>query len=379
MNIKLKIILLTVIVCFSFCSNHKENEQANTTDVSENIVELSAEQIKNAGIKTAKAEYKQLSNTINVNGVLEVPPQNLVSISAPMGGFVKQTELLQGMKVKKGQVLVIMEHADYIQLQENYIVASSDLYYVKAEYDRQKELNKENINSIRSLQENEMKFKNLKAKVSALEEKLRMINVDPKNLMEGKIQGSISIVSPIDGFVKEVNVNIGKYVNPTDVLFEIINSDHLHAELTVFEKDISKIKEGQKIIFTLPNENAVKRYATVHLIGHNIGADKTVRIHGHLEKEDPDLLPGMYIKADIETNNNKVLALPEKAIVLFNNHYFVFINKTGGIYQMLNIDIGATESGYTEVILKEEGNENSNFVIEGSRSLLAKLKNKEEE
>ena len=379
MNIKLKIILLTVIVCFSFCSNHKENEQANTTDVSENIVELSADQIKNAGIKTAKAEYKQLSNTINVNGVLEVPPQNLVSISAPMGGFVKQTELLQGMKVKKGQVLVIMEHADYIQLQENYIVASSDLYYVKAEYDRQKELNKENINSIRSLQENEMKFKNLKAKVSALEEKLRMINVDPKNLMEGKIQGSISIVSPIDGFVKEVNVNIGKYVNPTDVLFEIINSDHLHAELTVFEKDISKIKEGQKIIFTLPNENAVKRYATVHLIGHNIGADKTVRIHGHLEKEDPDLLPGMYIKADIETNNNKVLALPEKAIVLFNNHYFVFINKTGGIYQMLNIDIGATESGYTEVILKEEGNENSNFVIEGSRSLLAKLKNKEEE
>ncbi len=378
MRLKTSFLLIIICSCFSFCSRTPEEKTPEeSTDLSETKVELSAEQIKNAGIKTAKAEYRQLSNTISVNGVLEAPPQNLVSISAPMGGFVKQTELLQGMQVKKGQVLVIMEHQDYIQLQENYIVAASDLYFVKAEYERQKELNKENINSTRALQENEMKYRSLKAKVNALEERLRMINVNPEKLAGGKIQSSISILSPIDGFVKEVHVNIGKYVNPTDELFEIINSDHLHAELTVFEKDISKIKEGQKIIFTLPNEGNVKRYATVHLIGHTIGPDKTARVHGHLEKEDPELLPGMYIKADIETQNNKVLALPEKAIVLFNNQYFVFVYQKEGLYEMINIEIGATEAGYTEIIVGGKAKEEAVFVIEGARSLLAKLKNTE--
>ena len=285
-NLFLSLIVLSIL--FS-CKNSDKVKETVTAEESGEIknVSLNAEQVKNAGIQTGAIEKKELTGVIRCNGVLDVPPQNLVSISAVLGGFVKSTDLLQGMRVKKGQVLCILEHPDYIQLQQDYLDIKSKYEFAKAEYERQKELSADNINSKRTFQEKESEYKSLEAKFGGLEQKLEMININPKALEQGKISRTVTLVSPINGFVKEVNVNIGKYVSQHEVMFEIIDAEHLHAELTVFEKDISKIKEGQKIKFTLPNENGKERTAVVHLIARSISNDKTARIHGHLDQEDP--------------------------------------------------------------------------------------------
>ncbi len=89
----------------------------------------------------------------------------------------------------------------------------------------------------------------------------------------------------------------------------------MHVELTVFEKDITQLKVGQKIRYTLPNESGAERTATLHLIGREISTERTVRVHAHLDKEETQLIPGMYVKAFIELNNNTVPALPQEAIV----------------------------------------------------------------
>ncbi len=378
---------LMAVLCSGLLLNSCGNEEAVVAEEhheDEQTVQLTAAQYKSADIQLGKVELRNLSNVIQCNGVLDVPPQNLVSISLPIGGNLKSTELLQGMKVSKGQVIAVFEHPDYVQLQQEYIQAKSALDFSENEYNRQAELNKEQVTSQKSFQKTKADYLSQKALVLGLEKKLEQLGISVAQMEKGNITNTISITSPINGYVTKVNVNIGKYLNPNDVAFEIVDTEHLHAELTVYEKDITKIKTGQTIHFSLPNENGNERSAKVHLIGREISSDRTVRIHGHLDKEDIELLPGMYIKARIEVGENKTLSLPEKAIVqnAGKNYIFIKINsehKDEFAFKMIEVEVGVSENGFTEVMLPKDVSLSADVVVNGAYDLLSKLFNSEEE
>jgi len=378
---------IIILSIFTSCNDTiNENNEQSIVEFhdEETMVELTTAQYKMAEIKLGKIKQKTLSNVLKVNGVMDVPPQNLVSVSAPLGGFVYSTELLQGMKIKKGQLLAVMEHPDYVQLQQDYIDKKSKLEYLTLEFNRQEELNKQNVNSAKVFQQAKSEFISMKAQVKGLEEKLAIIGINTSNFTENDISRKVKIHSPINGYVSEVNVNIGKYVNSSEVMFEIVDTEHLHAELTVYEKDVVKLKIGQQIRFTLPNENNKERLAKIHLIGRKIDADRSVRVHAHLENEDTELLPGMYINALIELNENKVNAVPVEAVVMFDGKYFIYLlkEKLGEDYhfEMMEVQKGVSESGYSEITFKKKIDSSKiQLVTKGAFSLLAKMKNTEEE
>jgi cobalt-zinc-cadmium efflux system membrane fusion protein len=345
-------------------------------------VELTDEQYKVAHVTLGRIEMKMLSGTIKVNGMLDVPPQNLVSVSVPMGGFLKSTELLQGMKVKKGEVIAVIQNADYIQVQQDYMDSKSQLEFLEAEYKRQEELAKEQVNSQKALLLAKTQYQSMMAKTSGLRSKLALLGINVNQVESGNFQNSISLYAPINGYVTQVNVNIGMYVNPTDVMFKIVDTEHLHAELTVFEKDVPKLKIGQKVRFTLANETA-ERTATVYLIGREIREDRTVRIHCHLDKEDMELLPGMYLKAYVEAGTQSVTALPDKAIVSFEGNDYVFLevaSEKKGMhrFKMVRVIKGVNELGYTELQLPKDLSTESSIAIDGAYDILSKMKNSEE-
>ena len=148
-------------------------------------------------------------------------------------------------------------------------------------------------------------------------------------------------------------------------------------------KDVPKLKIGQKVRFTLANET-VERIATVYLIGREIGEDRTVRIHCHLDKEDGELLPGMYLKAYVEAGTQSLTAIPNDAIVVFEGANYVFVTipsdeKGTQHFKMIQITKGVSELGYTEIQLPKDINTESSIVINGAFDILAKMKNSEEE
>jgi cobalt-zinc-cadmium efflux system membrane fusion protein len=361
----------------------QKTEEDSTKHQDEWVVELTPEQLLNAGIETHPVEYRSLSGTIKVNGTLDVPPQQLVSISAPMGGFIKNIDMLQGQHVTKGQVVATLQDPAYIQLQQDYLEASSQLEYLQADYERQQELAKENVNAGKTLQQAKASYGTTLAKVKGLREKLKLININMVQLEKGEIQSTINLYAPISGYVTDVHVNMGKYVSSTDVMFEIVDTEHLHAELTVFEKEVPQLKIGQKVHFTLANENK-DRTATVYLVGREISADRTVRVHCHLDREDKNLLPGMYLTALVETHNRSLPAVPEQAVVSFEGTDYIFITsgdkKAGTQYRAVPIKTGVKELGYIELVLPEGfDTAGVKIVIKGAYDLLGKLKNSEEE
>lgn len=359
-------------------------ETIEHTAEEENSVVFTKAQFNTAGINFGQIEEKQISGTIKVNGLLDVPPQQLANVSVPLGGFLKNSELLQGTRVKKGQRIATIENIEFVQLQQDYLEAMNQLEYAKADFERQQELAKENVNAKKTLQFAKTNYYNWQAKSKGFQEKLKMLNINFSSLEAGNISSSIPIYAPISGYVTEVNVNIGKYVNPSDVLFEIVDTNHLHAELIVFEKDVPKLKIGQKVRFTLANEST-ERMATIFLIGRKITTNRTIRIHCHIDKEDTELLPGMYLKALVEAGGALVQALPDEAIIDYQGKKYIFVNTNGNApneayqFRMIEIEVGSSELGYTEVILPDDYKKDLKVVTKGAYAILSKMKNSEEE
>jgi membrane fusion protein, heavy metal efflux system len=374
-----------IFMCIAglFIAQSCGEKQPETTDspsaTSANVITLTDSQFKAADITLGKFERKPMGTTLQVNGMLDVPPQNLITIAAPMGGFVKSTKLLQGMKVQKGEVLVTLENQEYIQLQQEYLDQVSKLEFSEAEYNRQQELAKENVNALKSLQQSKANYLSTKASVKGLAARLAMINISTKSLEAGDIQPAIKLYSPIQGYVTIVNVNIGQYVNATDVMFKIVNIEHLHAELQVYEKDINKLSIGQKVSFQLPNETNI-RTASVYLIGKEISPERTVRVHCHLDKEDEHLLPGMYITAEIETTLQETDVVPATAIVNFEGDDFLFATAgTKEQFEIIKVTTGNSTAEYTEVQLPQGFDKSRSIVTNGAFELLGILKNTQDE
>ena len=196
---------------------------------------------KNAGIVTGKTMRKEISSILKLNGIVDVPPQNMVSISVPLGGYLRSTSLLPGMHVRKGDVIAVMEDQQYIQLQQDYLTAKAKIGFLRNEYERQKDLNSSQASSDKVYQQAEADYKTQQVLIAALAEKLKLAGINVEQLNETNISRSVNIYSPINGYVSQVNINVGKYVTPAEVLFELVNPDDIHLALKVFEKDLDKL------------------------------------------------------------------------------------------------------------------------------------------
>ncbi len=375
---KILFIIITVTLLSSCTSNVKKEDSAKPNPANESIIRLSDAQLKAAGIQLGAIEEKSIATIIKVNGKIDVPPQNMVSVSMPLGGYLKSTKLLPGMHINKGEVIASMEDQQYIQLQQEYLTIKSKLLYTEMEFERQKELNQSKASSDKVFQQIQMEYTNQKIALKALSEKLRLININPNSITEDNISKSVNIYAPINGFVSKVNVNIGKYVNPADVLFELVNPSDIHLNLMVFEKDLNQLSIGQKLIAYTNNKPELKHPCEIILISKDISAEHYAEVHCHFEDYDKTLLPGMYMNAEIETKSDKTLALPENAIVNYEGKHYIFTETGKSQFEMIEVIPGLKENGFVEI---RNGSEFSNkkIVIQGAYTLLMSLKNKSEE
>lgn len=370
--------IISLSVLLAACGSKKQEEKVTPVPEVANLVTLTAPQLASAKVVTEQVQEKSISTIIKVTGKIDVPPQNMITVSMPLGGFLRSTKLLPGMHISKGEVIGVMEDQLYIQLQQDYLTTRSKLVYLEAEYQRQKELNQSKATSDKIFQQTQMDYQTQKINLAALSEKLRLININPQNVTESNISKSVNIYSPISGFVSRVNVNIGKYVNPSDILFELVNPDDIHLNLQVFEKDLPKLAIGQKLVAYTNNDPNRKHPCEISIISHDLSAERTADVHCHFEDYDKTLFPGTYMNAEIKLKSLQVPALPEEAIVAYEGGNYVFVQKSANQFLMTAIETGTKENGFIEVI--NGGNiAGKAIVTKGAYTLLMALKNKAED
>ncbi|PKP25377.1 MAG: efflux RND transporter periplasmic adaptor subunit [Bacteroidetes bacterium HGW-Bacteroidetes-2] len=368
--------LMTLVSCNS---KNEVNEPIQLDEKeNSNVILLTTSQFSTSNMALGTLSKQVFHNTVKTNGMFDVPPESRASVSAYFGGYVKELNLLPGQEVKKGQVLFTLENPDYVQIQENFLVAKAQLGYLKSDYERQKELAKENVTSQKNFLKAESEYRVTSAIYESLKKKLGLMNINPNAITESTIQSTISVTAPISGYITTVNAERGMFLNPADIAITITGTDHLHIELSIFETDFPQVQIGQEIEFKLQKEKSLRYKAKVYLISKSIDAKKrTANVHGHLANDADAILfaPGMYVEAEIYTSTDSLLALPNEAIVAINDKYFTLLktkeDDQGMYFERKEIQIGKTANGFTEIINYLNFNENSAFLVKGAFNLIS--------
>lgn len=373
-------IILSAFLVLS-CKNEavKNETEKPVSKTIQNELMLTKEQLKTIELNTVKMEKKQISGTLQLNGKVDVDPDSKVSISSALGGHVKSVRVLPGKFVKKGEVIVTIEDNQFIQIQQDYLTTQAQLLSAAPNYNRQKELNTSKSTSDKLMQQAETEYKSLLAVKNGLEEKLRLLNINPSKVAAGKIQRSINIVAPFSGVVSQVNVNKGKYVAPSDELVELINPQGLILKIKVFEKDLPKISVNQNVTVFTNGDTNNKLKAKIITKGNSILEDGSTEVIAKLLNTNThELVNGLYINALIDLDNIDAFTLPADAVVSFEGKNYVFEQKSQEKFLLVEVETGNTFQE-SIAIVNAEVLLNKKIVHKGAYALLMALKNKVEE
>ncbi|MFD2100406.1 efflux RND transporter periplasmic adaptor subunit [Flagellimonas iocasae] len=346
---------VAIILLLMGCGNKNNEDSSSAETRGKTDIIVTQDQFNTNDLTISAMERRTFPKMVETSGMIDVPPENRASVTAFMGGFVKQTSLLIGDQVKKGQLLVILENQEFVQMQQDYLEVYNQLDFLKTEFERNQTLFDEKIASQKNFLQAKSNYETAKARYQGLREQLQMLNISPSKVEQGNISSQAAIYAPISGSITKMNIAKGSYVSPATEILEIVNNDHVHLELTVFEKDILKVKKGQKIEFRIPEASEDAFKAEVHLVGTSIDdAKRTIKVHGHLEHEQGNFLPGMFVDALIMTDTTKTWSLPEEAVIESEGNFYVLklVEKQDGGYTFERVAIkqGSTYGGYTEVI-----------------------------
>ncbi|HTN17348.1 MAG TPA: efflux RND transporter periplasmic adaptor subunit [Chitinophagaceae bacterium] len=372
---------LLAILLLASCGNAKKEDHAastapNDTAASEQLVRISEQQRAGAGISLGYPALENIGGTITLQGSVEVPPQNTIRLSFPVSGYIKSTTMLPGKAVRKGQVLALIEDMQLIQLQQDYLTATANATLADAEFERQQELNASKASSDKVFQQAKAERDRQRILISALQQKLRLIGIDPARLSPETLRKSVPITAPIDGFVAKVNVAVGQYTAPTDVLFELVDPSDIHLALQVFEKDIARIETGSPVIAYTNADPGRSFGAKVILTGRSFDANRTTTIHCHFDKYDPALIPGMFMNAAITVKAAESLVVPEQSVVRWHNRHYVFVASGTDQFLMTEVKPGMLHKGLQQI--EAQGIDQHTKIVTGNAfALLMKLKNTE--
>lgn len=364
---------------------HEEEAHGEHEEEGENV-HLSSEQFDALNMKVETLPLVNLSAVVQANGQLEVPPQNEATVTAIIGANISLIKVIEGEEVKKGQVLAYLTHPNLTRLQGDFLESANKLRYLEQDYQRQKKLYEEEVGSGKAFQQAEAEYQSTKGLVKSFESQLRQFGMNPTRIQEGNFYDQVPVVSPIEGHIVNVEVNTGQYVQPEKVLFEIINTHHIHADLMVFEKDVYKVKVGQRVRFmieTLPNEEL---YAEIYSVGKKFEQDpKAVHVHAEIENKTGGLIPGMYIKGQILMDSVETFALPESAIVRDGEKYYAFIaekevegEKENWMFTPIEVITGTSTNSWIEIKLLQKVPQKALFAMNNAYYLLAEMNKSEE-
>src|SRR5574344_343669 len=259
---EMKYKLLHIVIISSFiavmtgCAGKKEqstetNTYAKNEKTPSTLVSLTNSQKNSLNITTGKITTHRFNEIIEANGILSVMPQSEASISPYIGANVKAILVKEGQVVSRGQILAYLSHPDLLDLQSRYLTAYNRMTYISQEYNRQKELYKEKVGAGKDFQQIQSEYNSLLAELRTSETQLNLIGINPVSVRNGKIFSSITVTSPINGTIENINIKTGQYADSQTQMFRIVNIDNVYADLLVFEKDIPLVKVGRKVSLSL--------------------------------------------------------------------------------------------------------------------------------
>lgn len=370
---------MLIVVIFAFGCTSSESDSSDVPQLKaeqDTLITITKEQFEKMKMEWGNPVIKEFSEEVTVQGMVKVPVESAFDVAAIYGGFVSDFKLLEGQSVRKGQVLFHLENPEFLILQQTFLEEKSQLNYLKAEYERQKLLFGEKISAQKNYLKAEADYQSTVAKVESLRQQLRMINLDTEKLAPNTIRSKVPVLAPINGFVAEIFAVTGAFLPARDKALSMINKDHLHIELNVFEKHAVLIQSKQKIDFKLPDQPSKSFRGEIFMVGQSINESRMINVHAELldQASAEVLVPGMYVEAKIALNPQEGWSVPSTAVVVSGEESYVLVllksDQSGYKLEKLKVQTGRVSGDLTELIPNANLSGNIEILIRGGFNLL---------
>jgi cobalt-zinc-cadmium efflux system membrane fusion protein len=387
MNRTFSIIIAATFACIlAACGSKKETTKteektevkADTAKGEGASITLTVSQMKAVGVETGKVELKNLTSVVKASGQLAVPPQNKAEVNVLFGGIVQKISVLEGQSVRKGQTLAVLENADFIKLQQEYLSAKRGFSYVQQEYKRQQELKAADAGTGKVYQQAEANYNAERSRLLGMEQQLRQVGINPASVAGGNITRQIPITAPISGTIGHIAINTGTFAQPGTPLMEIVDNSNIHADLTVYEKDLFKVRNGQSVRFMLTNQSNQEIYGEIYGVNKSFeGETKGITVHAAIKANKYGLIPGMYVTALIDIGQQETPVVPVEALVRSEGKDYIFVQtgETEGVdrsFRKVEVATGVSELGFTQITPVDEVPEGATIITKGAFYVLSK-------
>jgi cobalt-zinc-cadmium efflux system membrane fusion protein len=361
---RLSLIFSVLTLLFS-CETETNTENQEKAPQNEEVMEhthdihLSQRQFEGLGMRLDTLPKRQISGFVKVNGQLRVPPQNEAAVTAIIGANITSIKVIEGDRVRKGEVLGYLSHPNLVRLQTDYTSSWNELQYLKSEFERQKKLYEENVGAGKTFQQTRAQYLSMKGTVKGFQAQLKQLKLDVSQIKEGVIFERVPIISPIHGYIRHVDVKIGQFVEPQTEMFGIVNIDHIHADFLVFEKDLHKVEKGQVIQFSVDALPGTELKASIYSVGKSFEEDpKAVHLHAEIENTDGRLIPGMYIRGRILTKEESSQVIPEDGLIRDGDRHYIYKGEQGTpesstewAFEPIEVQTGIRDGKWVEIKL----------------------------
>ena len=341
------------------------NEEHEHEEVDYDHIPLTAKQVSTVDLKMGEAVEREMDATIEAKGSLVLRAQAMGDVASLMGGIVKSIFVKEGQLVHRGQVVATVENTDVVSLQREYYSAAKECELAKADWERQLLLSKQGAGVKRTLQQTRKDYQVAHANLLGIGRQLAQMGISTSAVAKGKFTTAFPLRAPISGVVSQLTASLGSYADMQTPLMKIRNTQAVECDLNVFEKDLAKVKVGNRVTFSLTNQPGVKLSGTVYGMNQYFN-DGSKSVAVHVKMDDASLktsrinhiklFDGMYVSGQIATGSQRCLALPSEAIVSTDGKQYVFAlngepKKGEYSFSRHEVSTGVTDGGFTEVKL----------------------------
>lgn len=347
--------ILFILLLVAACGKSTIENAGDVVD-SEEYMRVTTKQIKAEGITVGGFETKLFEEFVKCNGYIKAPPNGWAKISSPVSGIVKSINYSVGDYIRKGDVLCVLSSNEFLNIQQNFGEASAMLIKLKADYERSKSLYDQNIGSEKDFKAIESEYKVMSVKYKSLKIWLEQLNLDVTKIENGDLISSYPLHAPISGYIADIDLSMGQFIEPQKNLVEIIDVNKFQLQLSVFESDIVKLRKGDKVLFNTLGESAGLHSAEIIAIGKNIDSEtKSIRCLAKIDNEDGlNFVNNSFIESSILVNSFEARAVPDGAILKSDQDHYIFVvsgqDDDGMNLTVTKVSIGRTYNGYTEII-----------------------------
>lgn len=297
-----KIYLISTLGLFLLSCN--DPQPANQQEAASVPATETAAQADSTQQTDAISAATNVAKSASYNGVITVPPQRQATVTLTMGGSIHSTSLLPGNHVSQGEVIATLENPEFIQLQQTYLESAAQTEYLEKEYNRQKMLSEQEAASQKRFQQSKADYLSMKSRMEAAAAQLKLLDVDVRRLQEQGIQPYLEVKAPLSGYITNMHINLGTYLNAGEPVCDVINKGETLLELTAYEKDLNTLQVGSPVEFQVNGMGTKTFEATVITIGQEVDdVNRSLQVYARVKEQNSRFRPGMYVSARIRKND----------------------------------------------------------------------------